>query len=130
MVVWWEGGRRVRAFVSGSMVPSARRGTEWAGLAHSSDWYLTLIEGDGGPRLPIHTVPGYSSARVAVALEAEEVPAEVMAAVVDAATCQVIDEHGFADGDHAHHTEKHCCHANHSFKAHTLGRLQHPKSHQ
>ena len=34
----WEGGVRVRSFVSGSAVPAAARGTVWDGLAHSSDW--------------------------------------------------------------------------------------------
>jgi len=44
----WEGGLRVRAFVTGSALPDSARGTTWGGLAHSSDWYLTLAEGVAG----------------------------------------------------------------------------------
>lgn len=41
----WEGGIRVRSFVTGPLIPERRRGNTFAGLAHSSDWYLTIIEG-------------------------------------------------------------------------------------
>lgn len=41
----WDGGVRVMAWASGSMIPLAVRGTEWSGLAHSSDWYCTIAEG-------------------------------------------------------------------------------------
>lgn len=45
---FWDGGLRVEAFVSGGLVPVAQRGTAWDGLAHASDWYLTLTEGLAG----------------------------------------------------------------------------------
>ena len=38
---------RVEAFVSGGLLPSAVRGTSWFGLAHVSDWYLTLLHAAG-----------------------------------------------------------------------------------
>ena len=36
----WDGGVRVVSWISGPLVPPARRGAKWGGLAHSSDWYL------------------------------------------------------------------------------------------
>ena len=44
----WEGGIRGEAFVwskSDALLPSSARGTTWRGLAHSSDWVPTVIEG-------------------------------------------------------------------------------------
>eukprot|EP00729_Bicosta_minor_P025012 gene25012-2650_t len=38
----WEGGIRVAAFVSGGIVPAARRGTIETGLVAGWDWYATL----------------------------------------------------------------------------------------
>ena len=38
----WEGGIRVAAFVSGGVVPAARRGTVETGLVAGWDWYATL----------------------------------------------------------------------------------------
>jgi len=50
--------------VTGTLIPKNRRGTEFSGLAHSSDWYLTIVEGianaslsdvdlkSTGPRMP------------------------------------------------------------------------------
>lgn len=44
----WEGGVRVEALVHSPLLPAARRGVKWSGLAHSSDWYVTLYEGIAG----------------------------------------------------------------------------------
>jgi arylsulfatase B len=44
----WEGGVRVEAFVSSPLIPQSRWGTNWDGLAHSSDWYVTIVEGLAG----------------------------------------------------------------------------------
>jgi len=52
---FWEGGVRVRCFVSGPVIPAARRGAEWGGLAHHADWYRTLVEGVAGATLPNRT---------------------------------------------------------------------------
>ena len=52
---FWDGGVRVVAFVSGGLLPPARRGTAFAGLAHSSDWYATFVVGVAGGTLPAHT---------------------------------------------------------------------------
>eukprot|EP00729_Bicosta_minor_P015626 gene15626-30516_t len=40
------------SFVSGPLIPPARRETQWDGLAHSSDWYLTIAEGIAGVTVP------------------------------------------------------------------------------
>ena len=57
----WEGGVRVEAWVHSPLLPEERRGTVWPGLAHSSDWYVTIVEGivgasgaaaSTGPRAP------------------------------------------------------------------------------
>ena len=40
------------SFISGPAVPPARRGTRWTGLAHSSDWYHTVVEGLAGGKVP------------------------------------------------------------------------------
>ncbi len=53
----WDGGLRVRSWASGSLIPKAQRGKEWAGLAHSSDWYRTWIEGVAGLAVPETTGP-------------------------------------------------------------------------
>ena len=45
---FFDGGLRVEAFLAGGALPAARRGATWAGLAHASDWYLTLLEGYAG----------------------------------------------------------------------------------
>ena len=39
-----EGGVRVMSFVSGPLVPPARRGMRWSGMAASADWYKTITE--------------------------------------------------------------------------------------
>ena len=44
----WEGGVRVVALISGPLVPPARRGATWPGMAHVSDWYRTLAVGVAG----------------------------------------------------------------------------------
>jgi arylsulfatase A-like enzyme len=44
----WEGGVRVEALVHSPLLPASRRGIKWSGLAHSSDWYVTLYEGIAG----------------------------------------------------------------------------------
>jgi arylsulfatase I/J len=38
----WEGGIRVNAFVSGGVVPAARRGAQAEAFIHIADWYATL----------------------------------------------------------------------------------------
>jgi arylsulfatase A-like enzyme len=53
----WDGGLRVVGWVSGPLVPAARHGAKWGGLAHSSDWYASLVEGVAGGTLPAHTGP-------------------------------------------------------------------------
>ena len=45
------------SWISGPLVPPARRGAKWGGLAHSSDWYSTFVEGVAGGQLPAHTGP-------------------------------------------------------------------------
>ena len=53
----WEGGTNVVAFISGPLVPLARRGTHYDGMLHSTDWRTTFAglagvqvsgDGDGG----------------------------------------------------------------------------------
>lgn len=39
---------RVMAFVTGPLIPLARRGTRWTGMAASCDWYKTIVEGMAG----------------------------------------------------------------------------------
>jgi hypothetical protein len=45
---FWEGGVRVVCWISSPLIPAARRGTVYTGMAHSSDWYMTLVEGVAG----------------------------------------------------------------------------------
>ena len=53
---FFEGGVRVMSFISGPMIPADRRGTRWAGMAASADWYATIPVGiAGGPPLPADT---------------------------------------------------------------------------
>lgn len=53
---FFEGGVRVMAFISGPMIPAGRRGTRWAGMAASADWYATIPVGiAAGPPLPADT---------------------------------------------------------------------------
>ena len=52
---FFEGGVRVAAFISGPLIPAARRGTRWAGMAASADWYATIVEGFAGGLVPPHT---------------------------------------------------------------------------
>eukprot|EP00041_Stephanoeca_diplocostata_P000814 m.17077 g.17077 ORF g.17077 m.17077 type:complete len:629 (+) comp11147_c0_seq1:175-2061(+) len=54
---FWDGGVRVVAFVTGSVVPPAQRGSVWTGLAHSSDWYPTIISGIANLSMPATTGP-------------------------------------------------------------------------
>ena len=51
----WEGGVRVRAFLTGGSV-HAQRGTTWAGLAHASDLLPTMMAAAGLP-MPVDTGP-------------------------------------------------------------------------
>jgi arylsulfatase B len=39
----YEGGVRVVGFLSGGLVPPARRGGKWDGIMHTSDWYITML---------------------------------------------------------------------------------------
>eukprot|EP00051_Salpingoeca_urceolata_P031212 m.10785 g.10785 ORF g.10785 m.10785 type:complete len:536 (-) comp3858_c0_seq1:56-1663(-) len=48
----FEGGFRVASFLSGGVLPAALRGTKWPGIAHSSDWYSTIVQGVLGRPLP------------------------------------------------------------------------------
>ena len=52
---FFEGGVRVMSFVSGPMIPPARQGTRWSGMAASADWYRTITEGIAGGTLPKNT---------------------------------------------------------------------------
>ena len=45
---FWEGGVRVVSFLTSPLLPPAIRGTVFNGMAHSSDWYVTLVEGLAG----------------------------------------------------------------------------------
>lgn len=54
---FWEGGVRVVCFVSSPLLPAAVRGTQWNGMAHSSDWYVTLVQGVAGGPIPNSTGP-------------------------------------------------------------------------
>merc|ERR1712232_480797 len=54
---YWEGGLRAEAFVYSELLPNKVRGTKFTGLAHTSDWYNTLIEGVAGLTLPSKTGP-------------------------------------------------------------------------
>ena len=47
-----EGGVRVMSFISGPLIPPARRGTRWTGMAASADWYKTIVEGIAGGTVP------------------------------------------------------------------------------
>jgi hypothetical protein len=49
---FFEGGVRVMSFVSGPLIPPDRRGTRWAGMAASADWYATITTGIAGGPLP------------------------------------------------------------------------------
>ena len=51
----WEGGVRVRAFLSGGAV-HARRGAKWHGLAHESDLLPTMLAA-AGLQVPTNTGP-------------------------------------------------------------------------
>ena len=52
---FYEGGVRVMSFVSGPLIPAARRGTTWPGMAASADWYKTITEGIAGGSVPANT---------------------------------------------------------------------------
>ena len=52
---FFEGGVRVMSFVSGPLIPPARRGTRWSGMAASADWYKTITEGIAGGTVPDNT---------------------------------------------------------------------------
>lgn len=54
---FWQGGVNVVAFVAGPLIPPARRGTTYPGLAHSADWYATFVEGVAGGTIPNYTGP-------------------------------------------------------------------------
>ena len=52
---FFEGGVRVMAFIAGPLIPPARRGTRWSGMAASADWYATIPVGIAGGSLPSKT---------------------------------------------------------------------------
>jgi hypothetical protein len=43
---------RVMSFISGPLIPPARRGTRWTGMAASADWYKIIVEGIAGGTVP------------------------------------------------------------------------------
>ena len=45
------------AFISGGLIPPARQGTVFTGLAHSADWYSTMVAGVAGGTIPAQTGP-------------------------------------------------------------------------
>ena len=47
-----EGGVRVMSFISGPLIPPARRGTRWTGMAASADWYKIIVEGIAEGQVP------------------------------------------------------------------------------
>jgi arylsulfatase A-like enzyme len=56
---WGEGGVNVVSFVASPLLDDAVKGGTWHGLAHTSDWYVTIAEGlagvstaNTGPRPP------------------------------------------------------------------------------
>ena len=55
---FFDGGLRVEAFLAGGAIPAALAGTAWDGLAHASDWYLTLVEGWAGVAVDPATTGG------------------------------------------------------------------------
>jgi hypothetical protein len=58
----FEGGVRVNAFVTGGLVPEARRGQVEAGFAASEDWFRTLAGLAGVLSVPIfNAFPGMGS---------------------------------------------------------------------
>ena len=50
-----EGGVRVMSFISGPLIPTARRGTRWTGMAASADWYKIIVEGIAGGTVPANS---------------------------------------------------------------------------
>eukprot|EP00756_Hemistasia_phaeocysticola_P045614 Hpha_TRINITY_DN19361_c0_g1::TRINITY_DN19361_c0_g1_i1::g.81248::m.81248/K12375/ARSI_J; arylsulfatase I/J len=52
---FFEGGVRVLGLVSGPLIPTARRGARWSGMAASADWYKTIVEGMAGGVVPAVT---------------------------------------------------------------------------
>eukprot|EP00054_Salpingoeca_dolichothecata_P022281 m.145689 g.145689 ORF g.145689 m.145689 type:complete len:281 (-) comp24284_c1_seq6:481-1323(-) len=54
---FWEGGVRLASFVSSPMLPKERQGKVYYGMAHSADWYKTIVEGIVGGKLPNNTGP-------------------------------------------------------------------------
>ena len=51
------GGYRVEAFMYSELFPSERRGSNYTGMMHSSDWYATFVEGVAGGAIPPETGP-------------------------------------------------------------------------
>lgn len=45
------------AFVSGGIIPAARRGQKFVGMMHEADWYFTLTKGVAGLSVPADTGP-------------------------------------------------------------------------
>lgn len=44
----WEGGLRASAWVHSPLLPASARGVKWSGLAHTSDWLPTFVQGLAG----------------------------------------------------------------------------------
>ena len=40
------------SFIAGPLIPAARRGTRWTGMAASADWYRVIAEGIAGGSVP------------------------------------------------------------------------------
>ena len=55
---FWEGGVRGVAAVSSRLLPAARRGTQFDGIAHMSDWWATVTQGIAGIKPPAPDATG------------------------------------------------------------------------
>lgn len=54
---YWEGGIRGEAFIYSELLPKSVRGKPWDGMAHTSDWYTTFVEGVAGLSMPSYSGP-------------------------------------------------------------------------
>merc|ERR1711963_1150251 len=54
---FWEGGVRGVAAISSKIFDPKLHGTKFDGLAHITDWYVTIVEGIAGLKMPTNTGP-------------------------------------------------------------------------